>query len=1394
MQFTKMSKCVILTTMVLCLPALSLSAPAVGSNAKSEQPNILFFLVDDQRNDTLGCAGHPIVRTPVIDSLAAGGVRFGNAFVTTSICAASRASIFTGLYERTHGYTFGKPPLRPDHISKSYPVVMRKAGYRTGFIGKYGVRTEGKLESEMFDFFKPHGHGWHKQPDGSMRHETEIAGDRAIEFLQGNPASKPFCLSVSFNASHAVDGDKRPGIGHYPWPKAVDGMYEDITIPAPRLSDPAIFESQPEFLRKSMNRDRYFWRWDTPEKYQKNMRAYYRMLSGIDRVIGRIRKTLEELNLDHNTVIIYMADNGYYMGDRGFAGKWSHYEQSLRVPLIIYDPRLPKEKRGQVRRRMALNIDIPATMLALAQAEIPTQYQGSSLVPLLRGEDDPDWRKDFFCEHLMDNKSIPKWEGIRAERYVYARYFEQEPVFEFLHDLRTDPDQLVNLATDPEYRNILARMSKRCDVLKGRYIDARHADAVVSPLDQGNTEITAAASANCESKSIRVSRLRCEYQDRPLGIDHPAPRLNWIVESSVRGQKQTAYRVLVARNMKALRAGRGDLWDSGVVESEQSVHIVYAGSTLNSGQRCFWKVKVWDKDGVSSDWSNASYWEMGLLKTGDWKAQWINDAKPLPETDADFYRDDPAPLFRREFKVSRPVRRARLYISALGYVHPRLNGSAVGDCHLEPLWTLPNKRVFYSVYDVSAGLRRGDNCLGVMLGNGWYNPLPLRMWGRVNLRERLPVGRPQFIAQLAIEYTDGSRELVTSDSKWKVAPGPILRNNIYLGEKVDARKAVEGWDKPGLDDCTWGSAGIAPTPEGFLQAQPAPPIKVTARVKPVRITEPSDGVYIVDMGQNFGGWARFTFDVAEGTQITMRYGELLYEDGTLNPMTSVCGQIKRNKPPADGSPAIAWQEDTYIARGGGPETYAPRFTFHAFRYIEIAGLPARPSLDDIEGLRMNCAVEPVGSFSCSNDTFNRIQKMCQWTFLSNLFGVQSDCPHRERFGYGGDLVTTSDAFMLNYDMANFYAKAVRDWHDSALPDGMLTDTAPSVGIQYCGVGWAMAHPHLQVQLYRYYGDRRIIEEQYPTSKRWLDLVRSQNPDHIVRRGLHDHEALEKEKSPPMITPLYCESARMLSHLARILDKEHEAEHYGRLAGDIRRAYVENFLVPGTGVAASGIQSVQAFALFLNMLPEKERPAALTHLIGDITDKHNGHLTTGIFGTRYMLDVLSREGHAEVVSNMVNLRGFPGWRHMLEQDATTLWEHWKFSDNTFSHNHPMFGSVSQWFYNWLGGIEPVVDAVGFDRFTFQPQFIEGLDWVRCTYRSIRGPITCDWKRRDHGIALNLSVPVNTSATLILPATGAITESGHPAADSEGVEAVTEKDGSTKLKLGSGQYQFAFTQRN
>ena len=437
------------------------------NESADERPNILFFLIDDQRNDQMACAGHPFVQTPTVDKLAREGVRFTNAFVTTSICAASRASIFTGTYEYLHNHTFGKPPIRTELVTSSYPYLLRKSGYNTGFVGKFGVKLEQQdsLLPEMFDFYRlsPINSPYYDSlPDGTRVHSMEVKGRQAIEYLNGLNGEQPFCLSISFNAVHAADANKRPGReGHYPYPAFADELYQDIEMPLPRLNDPAIYEQHPEFLKQSLNRERFFWRWDTEEKYDTNLRAYYRMLSGYDQIMADVLKVLEEKDFADNTVVIYTADNGYYMGNRGFAGKWTHYEESLRVPMIVFDPRMDKANRGQLVDHMALNIDVPRTILSLANVTAPQHYHGSSLVPLMDGSLSGKWRTDFFIEHRMDHPQLPKYRGMRNERYVYANYYEQEPAYEYLHDLQTDPDQLTNLATDPSQADLLAQMREQ---------------------------------------------------------------------------------------------------------------------------------------------------------------------------------------------------------------------------------------------------------------------------------------------------------------------------------------------------------------------------------------------------------------------------------------------------------------------------------------------------------------------------------------------------------------------------------------------------------------------------------------------------------------------------------------------------------------------------------------------------------------------------------------------------------------------------------------------------------------------------------------------------------------------------------------------------------------------
>ena len=457
-----------LLVLALLLVSCDAQQPPVGQKRQVVQrPNLLFITTDDQRFDMLGIL-HPFLETPNIDRLASEGVRFENAFVTTPICAASRASLLTGLVERTHQSTFGTPPLAVRFTDGSYPVLLREAGYRTGFVGKFGVDTESGAVDKMFDTYVPFpGAPYLKQQeDGSTRHLTNITADRAVEFLRSADQTSPFALTVSFNAPHADDGDERQFI----WPEAMNERYSDVAIPDPPLSEPAFFEALPEFLKDaSLNRIRWYWRFDTPEKAQQMTRGYLRMITGVDAAIGRVLDELESLEFASNTVVILMGDNGYFLGERGYAGKWLPYELSIHVPLIVFDPRIEEESRGALPSLPVLNIDIAPTLLDLAGVEVPSTMQGTSLVPILEGASPAEWRSDFFVEHLFDHAEIPKHEGVRGARYKYARYFEQEPVYEELYDLLVDPMETRNLAGDPDYLEILTELRRRTDELQAKY-------------------------------------------------------------------------------------------------------------------------------------------------------------------------------------------------------------------------------------------------------------------------------------------------------------------------------------------------------------------------------------------------------------------------------------------------------------------------------------------------------------------------------------------------------------------------------------------------------------------------------------------------------------------------------------------------------------------------------------------------------------------------------------------------------------------------------------------------------------------------------------------------------------------------------------------------------------
>jgi len=909
---------------------------------------------------------------------------------------------------------------------------------------------------------------------------------------------------------------------------------------------------------------------------------------------------------------------------------------------------------------------------------------------------------------------------------------------------------------------------------------------------------------------LTAAHLTCEYRENPLGVNTAKPQLGWMLESKRRGEVQTAYEIFASSSESKLRRGEADLWDSGKIGSRESLNIEYAGRPLVSGERVWWAVRVWDAHGNASPMSSTASFETGLLSPSDWQAQWIQRKPEVIESKQDLFNDHPAPLLRKEFSLDKKVVRARAYVSGLGYYELRLNGQRVGDRVLDPGWTSYAKRVLYSSYDVTAQVKRGHNALGIMLGNGWFNPLPLGMWGHLRPGDVLTTGEPRAIMELVVEFADGTKQVVGTDDSWRTADGPVLRNSVYLGEVYDARREQTGWDESGFDDSRWGHAELAHSPAlGPLISEDQPPIRITRTLKAVAVTEPKPGVFIFDFGQNFAGWTQLKVKGPAGTRVRLRSGELLYPDGTLNGMTSVAGQIKRGgknyRYDGNGEPATAFQLDEYVLKGRGTEVFTPHFTFHGFRYVEVTGFPGKPTVDSLAGLRLNADVQPAGSFECSNERLNKIQQAVLWTELSNLFSVQSDCPHREKFGYGGDIVASGEMAMLNFDMATFYTKVAKDFLDAVRPNGGFTETAPYVGIADQNLGdsgatadlgpgtgpvdWGVAEPWLLAKLYQYYGNRQLVADQYEVTRRWIELLRSKAQGDLLDNGISDHESLAPKPRALTGSAFYYLNLKLFARLAAILGKMDDAAEAEARANQIAAAFNHRFLDEATGRYDIASQACQAIPLQFGLVPPAERGRALEVLTADIV-AHDKHLTTGIFGTKYMLNALTDSGKGELAYDIVNQKTFPGWGYMLENGATTLWEHWEGSDNTYSHNHPMFGSVSEWFYKALGGIQVAPDAVGFDKIIIRPQPAGDLTWVKCSYHSVRGKIESSWERKNGELRMHVTIPPNTTAIVYVPAktVETVTEGGKPAKSAMGLTFLRMAENTAVFAAGSGHYEF------
>jgi len=852
---------------------------------------------------------------------------------------------------------------------------------------------------------------------------------------------------------------------------------------------------------------------------------------------------------------------------------------------------------------------------------------------------------------------------------------------------------------------------------------------------------------------LSPQNLCCEYLENPLGIDVQKPRFSWTLRHAERGQKQSAYQIIVSKD-PCFRTQ--EMWDSGKVDSEQSIHNVYKGKTLESNLTYYWKVRFWDKDDFPSPFSQTAYFDTGLFHQEEWKGEWISGDN----------------LLRKEFSVQKNIIRARAFVCGLGYYELRINGEKVGNNVLDPGYTTCDQKVLYTTYDITHHLIQGQNAVGVIIGKGWSEIRLLRL-------------------QITIDLEGGDHLAIFTDSTWKKAQGPIVSDSIYDGEVYDARNEIPGWDKPGFDDKGWESATTGIDPKGKLSAQMVQPIKVTDTLLPREITQPEQGVYVFDFGQNFSGWVELSVSGPRGTKVQMRYAELLYENGSIN----------------QENLRSAKAQDVYILKGAGEEKYEPRFTYHGFRYVELIGYPGVPQWDTLKGKLVHSSVHQIGNFSCSKPILNKLQHLIIWGLKTNLHSIPTDCCQRdERMGWLGDAHLTAETAMMNFNMGAFYTKFINDIQDVQDKNGTLTDTVPFIwGQRPADPAWGTAYPLLCWYMYRYYGDKRILEQHYEGLKKYANFLESEAENGLLEHS-HYGDWVSVEHTPGNLVSsfFYYYDILLLNNIADILGKKGDAKSYRDLAEKIKIAFHEKYYDSETQNYGSGSQTSNTLPLYLDMVPEEDLGGILHNLRTNILYQNNTHLTTGIMGTKYLMEMLTKTGSSSLAYDLAVQTTYPSWGYMIKNEATTLWELWqnKTGPGMNSHNHPMFGSVGAWFYKALAGIKQAPDSAGFKHIRIQPEMVRDLRFASGTIHSPLGKITCSWTKSPHHIDLKVDIPVNAEAEVFIPKLKmfhiVLKENGKQIyADQkflpgvQGIKEAEEFPASIRIEIGSGWYHFELT---
>ena len=830
-------------------------------------------------------------------------------------------------------------------------------------------------------------------------------------------------------------------------------------------------------------------------------------------------------------------------------------------------------------------------------------------------------------------------------------------------------------------------------------------------------------------------QLLCDYLVRPLGIDIRIRSLSWRLVVARQGAKQTAYQLWVGTDSLEVVGDKGNQWDTGKQPSDAML-LTYGGKALQPFTKYYWKIKVWDKDGVPTS-SDIHSFETGMMDVKNWQGAWIGD-----HHDMDY---KPAPYFRKVFQAKKKIKSARAYLAAAGLFELYLNGEKIGNHHLDPLYTRFDRKNFYLTFDVTAHLKEGKNAIGVLLGNGWYNHQSIATWGfhRAGWRKR-----PTFCMDLRITYDDGSVEVIPSERDWRTSSGALVFNSIYTAEHYDARLEQKGWNTVDFDDSKWGWVGYRQAPSTQIVSQQVQPIRAVEEILPQQVTQLNDTTYVFDFARNMSGTSRIRIAGEAGTVVRLKHGERLYEIGHVD-----LSNIDVYYYPKDDSDPF--QTDILTLSGEGEDDFMARFNYKGFRYVEVTtSKPMKLDKRHLTAYFIHSDVAQVGSIRTSKPLIDRLCWATNNAYLSNLMGYPTDCPQREKNGWTGDGHLAIETALYNYDGITVYEKWLGDHRDEQQPNGVLPDIIPTHGWGYGtdnGLDWTSTIAIIPWNLYMFYGDTKPLADCYENIKAYVDYVNRIAPDGLTTWGRGDWVPVKSTSVKELTSSVYFYvDATILSKAAQLFGKEDDHRYYKALAEKIKNAINAKYLNCETGIYANGTQTEQSVPLMWGVVPEDVKPKVVKNLVEQVT-KANFHLDVGVLGAKAILNALSQHGEFATAYKVAVQDTYPSWGWWVVNGATTLLENWDLkATRDISDNHMMFGEIGAWFYKGIGGIFPDPEQPGFKHVVLKPNFPLDLTQFEAKHKSPYGEIVSKWERKGKRIQYVVHIPANSTATLTLPA--------------------------------------------